>query len=70
MIILFTWRVCNNKPNPKSSTPQLLLTTVSSRTSPLLFNAEIKFSGIPHNPNPPTSLQLKKNYKTLISKNN
>ena len=40
--------------NPKSSTPALFDTQVSPvGVAPL--RAPIKFSGIPHNPNPPTN---------------
>src|SRR5881296_3086613 len=37
---------------PKSSTPALLLTTVSP-VVPRLWRAAMRFSGIPHNPKPP-----------------
>jgi hypothetical protein len=40
-------------PSPKLSTPALLLTTVRSLAS-VFDKALIKFSGIPHKPNPPT----------------
>lgn len=42
---------CRSRPNPKSSTPALLLTTVKSFTL-VLSRPEIKFSGIPHSPKP------------------
>jgi hypothetical protein len=50
---LLDLRVCNNKPNPKSSTPALLLMHVRPFT-PLFTNALMLFSGMPHRPKPPT----------------
>lgn len=49
-----TFLFFNKIPSPKSSIPQLLLTIVKSFTS-LLFKEEIKFSGIPQRPKPPTN---------------
>ncbi len=46
-----TCLVFNNKPRPKSSTPQLFDTIIKS-FCPVLSNALIKFSGIPHKPKP------------------
>jgi len=43
--------VFKSKPRPKSSTPQLFETIIRSFW-PVLSNALIKFSGIPHNPKP------------------
>lgn len=49
-----TWQIClcfRRRPKPKLSTPQLLETTIKLLT----FDSkrpEIKFSGIPHKPNP------------------
>jgi len=39
------------RPKPKSSTPALFETTVRSAV-PFFKSASIRFSGIPHNPNP------------------
>ena len=47
-------RDCSNIPRPKSFTPALLLTTVKPFGSEP-FRAEMRFSGIPQRPNPPTS---------------
>jgi hypothetical protein len=49
----FTCFERSNIPNPKSSTPALLLTHVSSR-APVWDSARIKCSGKPHKPKPPT----------------
>lgn len=57
-----TWFCLRRSPSPKLSTPALLLTTVS----PLTFDcskAAIRFSGIPHRPNP-----VKKNASEFIMK--
>lgn len=51
---MLTFLDFNKIPRPKSSTPQLLLTHVKPLTL-VSFNAFIKFSGIPHKPNPPTN---------------
>lgn len=64
-VIIFlneTWFCLRRSPSPKLSTPALLLTTVS----PLTFDcskAAIRFSGIPHRPNP-----VKKNASEFIMK--
>ena len=42
---------------PKSSTPALLPTIVSPLT-PLSCTAAIKFSGMPHSPNPPAAIVM------------
>lgn len=46
-----TCLVFNNKPRPKSSTPQLFETTIRSFW-PVLMSALMRFSGIPHKPKP------------------
>src|SRR3954470_18719166 len=50
--ILRIWRVSSSSPRPKPSTPALLEITVRSR-APLSRSARIRFSGMPHSPNPP-----------------
>ena len=54
LIIFLICRVASSSPIPKSSTPQLLLTTVRSLTPSARMPA-IRFSGMPHRPNPPAS---------------
>ena len=56
-----TCRSWSNKPSPKSSTPALLLTTVRSFTL-VCSKAQIKFSGMPHNPNPVNNIQQTKKH--------
>src|SRR5512142_1049730 len=46
---------CSSLPSPKSSTPALLLMVVRFFT-PLRMSASIRFSGMPHSPNPPTMI--------------
>src|SRR5437870_797533 len=46
--------VCSSSPRPQSSTPALLETHVKFLT-PSFTSALIRFSGIPHNPKPPTT---------------
>jgi hypothetical protein len=46
--------VCSSSPRPQSSTPALLETQVSPFT-PFATSALMRFSGMPHNPKPPTT---------------
>src|SRR5688572_2475408 len=50
--ICWAWR---SSPTPKPSTPALLLMIVSP-FAPFRCNARVRFSGIPHRPNPPTMI--------------
>src|ERR1017187_5034013 len=43
------------RPRPNSSTPTLLLMVLRFLT-PFFTSARIRFSGIPHSPNPPTMM--------------
>lgn len=55
LIILLICRFRSNTPSPKSSTPALFDTAVRPFTCGRSRSALIRFSGIPHRPNPPTS---------------
>src|SRR3984885_8565934 len=50
-------RALSSKPMPKSSTPALFPTMVRSLT-PLSTRAWIRFSGMPHRPNPPAAMVM------------
>src|SRR5439155_791698 len=54
-ITVLIWRVSSSRPSPKVFTPALLLITVRSFV-PLRRIASIRFSGMPHRPNPPTMM--------------
>src|SRR5437773_3956072 len=54
-ITVLIWRVSSSRPSPKVFTPALLLITVRSFV-PLRRIASIRFSGMPHSPNPPTMM--------------
>ena len=51
--ICLACRDFRSNPNPKSSTPALLLTMVKPFGFET-FSADMRFSGMPHRPNPPT----------------
>ena len=53
----FTCRVVSRTPMPKPSTPALLPTMVRSFT-PLSRSAAMRFSGMPHSPNPPAAIVM------------
>src|ERR1041385_1967360 len=55
--IFFTCRCSRSKPMPNPSTPALLETIVRFFV-PLRRTAAIKFSGIPHSPNPPIRMVM------------
>ena len=61
-------RCCfRSSPKPKSSTPALLLITVNS-LMPVFKMAAIRFSGIPHNPNPIYKWNIRKEIYSRYNK--
>ena len=53
----FTCRVVSKTPIPKPSTPALFPTMVRPFT-PLSRSAAMRFSGMPHRPNPPAAIVM------------
>ncbi len=60
------WPLASSSPIPKPSTPTLLLMVVRFLT-PLRARARIRFSGIPHKPNPPTIIVAPSNTSWIAS---
>src|ERR1019366_3584741 len=60
------WPFDRSSPTPAPSTPALLLMVVRFLT-PLSARARIRFSGIPHKPNPPTMMVAPSNTSWIAS---
>src|ERR1700690_3211154 len=61
-----SWPFARSRPTPKPSPPALLLIVVRFLT-PLWTRARIRFSGIPHRPNPPTMMVAPSNTSWIAS---